>query len=149
MILLPRPEVRRVIPGIISLADVIKELPANKLVIRSKQILRNPIDQHYTPKWCIEALLQHYHTPGGNLLEPASVIWNLISVLAPHHKSKGQVFASDISDHRKYGDFLSPSYLWNERKFTCIITNPPFSLARQFVNKAFTMLDPHWGGDVI
>lgn len=112
------------------------------------------VDRHFTPYWVTEALLHNYSTPAGNILEPARGLNKITRVLEPHHRAKGMVHASDIADHMILGNFIGPCYWWywrhgNRKHFSCVITNPPFTLAEQFVARAFEMLDPTYGGDVV
>jgi hypothetical protein len=137
--------------GVNYLTNWIQERPITSSAARMGLHL---VDRHFTPQWCIQALLNVYSTPPGNILEPARGIDRLLPDLHQHHKSKGQVHASDIADHVLLGNFIGPFYWWqwsggNRKKFAAIITNPPFTLAKQFVMRSFEMLDPTYGGDVL
>jgi hypothetical protein len=138
-------------PGAIVLSNTLP--PRRRLSsLSAATFYRKSIDQHYTPTWVIEALLNVYSTPAGNLLEPAMGESALLPALYQHHRIKGSVYASDITHHPLFGDFINPCYYWRAivlHHFGCIITNPPFSLAEKFVLRSLTMLDPHWGGDVL
>lgn len=107
------------------------------------------VDRHFTPSWAIEALLNAYATPAGNVLEPARGIDQLLPALSQHHRNKGTVYASDWADHWWRGNFLGQGYYWKQRAFGCILTNPPYRYAQEFVIRAHTLLDKHWGGDVV
>lgn len=112
------------------------------------------IDRHFTPTWAVEALLHNYRPPAGDVLEPARGIDRIASVVEKYHRSAGTTYASDISDHLFFGNFIGPLYWWywkhgNRKTFSCIITNPPFTLAQEFVERAHLMLNKPWGGDVV
>lgn len=103
--------------------------------------VRNEADFYPTPAWCVHRLLERAVLPGGEWLEPAvgggaivaavnavrgDVAWTAIDtrVVSPLDAYAATFFSAD---------FLStdPAPRWST-----IITNPPFSLAFEFVQHA-------------
>lgn len=100
-------------------------------------------DAYYTPGWCVDALLNAVPLPGGVWLEPACGDGAIIRAVSefPHRDDVITWRALDI-DGRGFGrvpcsamvgDFLQ--YEPFER-FDVAITNPPYTLAMDFVQKA-------------
>lgn len=97
---------------------------------------RDSLDYFPTPPWATRALLEHVITvdPGMSCLEPACGAGHMARALGEYFRL---VTASDIED-RGFGvvmDFLSV----HAGGFDWVITNPPFSLAEEFVHKALTI----------
>jgi hypothetical protein len=110
-------------------------LPGVKLVARSQR----PVGDFYeTPAWATEALLEMERFEG-EILEPACGAGAISRVLEAYGY---RVESSDIQDEPYiYGargvDFLTEEYL-----VPCnnLITNPPYSLAQQFAEKALKVI---------
>jgi len=104
---------------------------------------RKASDMYETP-YSLTRLLLDCVELKGDILEPACGKGAILDVL----KEYGYAFnlwASDISDDyiggatcRKEGNFLDKE-LWRSYKFNTIITNPPFSLAYEFISRAKEM----------
>lgn len=96
-------------------------------------------DNFYTPKWVIDLLLDHIDIKNKIVWECASGIGNITNEIKPHCK---KVFETDINEGQ---DFLTYEPCFD---FNCIITNPPFSLKTEFIekcihhNKPFYLLLP-------
>ena len=107
---------------------------------------RSVYDFYATPIECVEKLLENFiiEKPNINILEPSAGNGNIIKVL----KDKGingNITAVEIreeeynnllklADKVVIDDFLQ----WNTNKdYDLIIGNPPFSLAREFIEKCF------------
>ena len=95
---------------------------------------RLPLDAYMTPPWCVEALLSVWR-PWHRCVEPACGTGNIVRVLqAAGH----DVEWSDIQDYgfpeTRTVDFLE----WRPVRsgMITIITNPPYSIADQFVRRA-------------
>lgn len=96
-------------------------------------------DAYYTPAWCTEALLRHVKF-SGPIWEPAAGAGDMTRVLtAAGH----DVASSDIA----YGwaeyelglyqlDFLTTALPCN---VVHIVTNPPYTLAREFIERALEL----------
>ena len=107
---------------------------------------RSAYDFYATPIECIEKLLDNFiiEKTNINILEPAAGNGNIIKVLKDKG-TKGNITAIEIrgeeynnliklADKVIIDDFLQ----WNTNKnFDLIIGNPPFSLAREFLEKCF------------
>jgi hypothetical protein len=93
-------------------------------------------DEYETPAWCVRRLLEVWQPRGeGELVEPCCGsgrimeclpfrIWNtcdIRSVVAPQSK------------RHIVGDFLECQKLGDESLVSAVITNPPFSLAEEFI----------------
>ena|SRR5436190_16883736 len=96
---------------------------------------RRAADLYETPAWVTEALLPHLPPPDEvhDVLEPACGSGKMVAVLECGGYS---VTANDID---KGEDFLKPK--WESGLYDAIITNPPYELAREFIEKALTMAD--------
>jgi hypothetical protein len=95
---------------------------------------REQDDFYPTPIMVTEALLQNWTPTAGKIWEPAAGNGAMVKVL----ERRGYiVVATDLVD-RGYGggaDFLRAK----ERLADCIITNAPFNLAPEFIEKAFAL----------
>lgn len=90
---------------------------------------RRPKDFYPTPKECTYALLDFLHLPvKTRIWEPACGDGAIIAAL--HSKGYMNCFGTDITTGT---DFLQEEYLASA---AWIITNPPFSLAEQFIRHA-------------
>lgn len=92
---------------------------------------RKERDLYETPEWVTEALLPHL-TDTGDIWEPAAGSGKMLFVLA----KRAMVYASDISEGQ---DFL----LFKERPapgLFSIVTNPPYELAREFIEHALKLV---------
>lgn len=112
--------------------------------------MRKASDFYPTPKETIENILFNYKFPEErkSFLEPCAGNGNITSIvkekfpnwyitsleLRPEEKEN----LTPISDELIIGDFLI--YDFNNNKFDVIITNPPFSLAQEFINKSLSLL---------
>jgi hypothetical protein len=97
---------------------------------------RKERDLYETPAWVTEALLSHLPSPDEipNVLEPACGSGKMVAVL---ELAGYNVHGDDIETG---ADFLNFNWeyngLWN-----AIITNPPYELAREFIEKALASTD--------
>jgi len=88
-------------------------------------------DDFQTPPEALKPLLK-YLKPNWTIWECASGEGNLVK----EFKNKGfHVIGSDIHSGK---DFLS----WQPRPFDCIVTNPPFSLKQEFLERAYCLGKP-------
>lgn len=98
--------------------------------------VRRERDAYQTPVWAVEAIVREIAWGTcPRVLEPCAgdgVISNYIDLKIGH----AEVTAFDIepsSSRMKQQDFLEYSHWW---PFDFCITNPPFSLAKEFIDKA-------------
>jgi hypothetical protein len=87
---------------------------------------RKERDLYETPEWVTEALLPHLR-PILSVWEPACGSGKMTRVLA----RVAGVVATDIAT----GD----DFLEAEKRADCIITNPPYELATQFIERALSL----------
>jgi hypothetical protein len=107
------------------------------------------VDFFATPSWCVHRLLERLELPGGNWLEPAAGDGAIIkAVQAPHIKWHGVELREEcrkdleplvVNAKHCIGDFLTGCFT---TKFEVILSNPPFSLAMEFIQESLK-LAPH------
>jgi len=104
---------------------------------KSKTWQREKHDFYATPEETTRAILDVLVLEG-SILEPACGIGHISKVLKEYYP-ENEIISTDLID-RGFGeggiDFLSHDY---GRRFDNIITNPPFKLAKEFVEKALTI----------
>lgn len=107
---------------------------------------RKPHDFYATPVSCVENFLDNYDFPIGRVLEPSAGNGNIIqairnkgfnnNITALEIRKEEIHNLDNISDRVIIDDFLK----WNtDEKFEIIIGNPPYSLAREFMEKCFEL----------
>lgn len=94
---------------------------------------RKERDLYETPAWATEALLPHLPAGISSVLEPACASGKMVAVL---QVAGYQVYSSDISQGV---DFLDQTR--EDGLFDAVITNPPYELAREFIEKSLTIAD--------
>ncbi len=109
--------------------------------------VRREYDAYYTPAWCVDRLLDTGVLPSGNWLEPAagngaiikavskrlpSIVWSANEIRPDERKSL--IGVANIS----IGDFLEST---DKTHYDVIITNPPYSQAKEFIEKSLLMAD--------
>ncbi|MCP4307344.1 MAG: SAM-dependent DNA methyltransferase, partial [bacterium] len=107
-------------------------------VMAQRTEARDSKDDFPTPPWATRALLEHViprfgKVEGLSCLEPACGVGHMDKVLREYFR---ETHAADVFDYG-YGDvadFLSSPL--EVRSVDWVITNPPFSLAEEFVAKA-------------
>lgn len=96
-------------------------------------------DFYATPKHATEAILNEIKLQG-SILEPAAGEGHISAVLRQYYP-RSEIISTDLVQRKeRFGihicggiDFLTYDF---ERKYDNVITNPPFSLASEFVDKA-------------
>ena len=116
---------------------------------------RREQDFYPTPDETIEAFLDVFEIRGGgiSILEPGAGDGNIVRALRrhgffdidaieirPEERKKLEAICSQV----EIGDFLDMDI---QKKYDLIIGNPPFSLALEFIQRAFQVVKP--GGKVI
>jgi hypothetical protein len=100
-------------------------------------------DFYTTPAWCVHALLREVHLPGGTWLEPACGDGAIVEAVKEIRQDVCWT-AFDIRERKlclgSVRDYLDRAIPVLERP-AVIITNPPFSLAREFVERSFEVTD--------
>lgn len=99
-------------------------------------------DFYATDPKAVEKLLLKYPINGSKILEPCVGNGNIANAINEFYKSKRDIIGVDIVD-RGYPNTIVHDYLsWEtDKKFDCIITNPPYSLAKEFVEKSMELLN--------
>ena len=94
--------------------------------------------EYSTPAWVTQALIPHLPKGIDTVWECAAGTGQMVSAL----KAAGfQVYGSDLQDGI---DFLAAPAL-PEPDIDAIITNPPFELATEFIERALRMTEPNAG----
>jgi predicted RNA methylase len=119
-------------------------------VMAQRKEAHDSLDDFPTPPWATRALLRHVLalvvTSGKTM--PKARVWdpacNRGFMARPLAESFGSVAASDIHDygfsgHQKTVDFLWPDSEQGLGEVDWVITNPPFRLADQFIERAFDL----------
>lgn len=105
---------------------------------------REPHDNYPTPPWCVERLLRHVPIPSGSWIDPCAGEGSIIKSV---HAFRSDVTAYGmeirpecyaplhqlVPGRAAIGDFLATTKLSN---FQAVVTNPPYSLAREFIIKS-------------
>ncbi len=118
--------------------------PRNKstAVVASRAMPPDALDYFPTHPWATRALFEHVLHDKGRSLRAASV-WE--PACGQGHMGevlKGRVGNVILSDCFDYGVFAEVAdFLWPVTRYECdwIITNPPFRLAQEFIEKALTI----------
>ena len=108
---------------------------------------RNESDFYATPAWCVQNLLKAVNLPGGQWLEPAAGDGAIIRAVnrpdvkwdAWEIRSEEKTFLAPLADVH-IGDFTQ-ALLPTSYRYAVAITNPPFSLAQEFIEKAMYCAD--------
>jgi hypothetical protein len=89
---------------------------------------RKALDQYETPLWVTLALVPHLPKISGVVWEPACGGGKMVAAL---RQANFDVIGSDIADGADFLRHLPPT-----RDISAIITNPPYALAREFIEHA-------------
>lgn len=112
--------------------------------------VRRPDDFYRTPAWCVRAIVRHIEIPeGATVLDPScgdGAILDVIQCLRPDVRTVGIELDRERADgaRKRHGviggaDALElPDSQWAA---DVIVMNPPFSLAREFVERAIGCAD--------
>lgn len=108
---------------------------------------RAPNDFYPTPHWCVRALLRSWahSAPSGNWLDPCAGAGDIIEAAAPFcaphnvqwHAQDIQLQLKPLSvpvlRYEQDALLVQTADYWRKNPLDGVITNPPFSLAQQFV----------------
>ena len=98
-------------------------------------------DFYATDPKAVEKLLLKYSINGNKILEPCVGNGNIADTVKKFYKTEIDITGVDIVD-RGYPNTIVQDFLtWQtDEKFEAIITNPPYSLAIEFVEKGIKLL---------
>ena len=98
-------------------------------------------DFYATNPKAVEMLLVNYGFNGTTILEPCVGQVHIANAINNFYKNKKEITGLDIVD-RGYPNTIVQDFLkWEtDKKFEGIITNPPYSLAKEFVEKGMELL---------
>ena len=98
-------------------------------------------DFYATNPKAVEMLLVNYGFNGTTILEPCVGQGHIANAINNFYKNKKEITGLDIVD-RGYPNTIVQDFLkWEtDKKFEGIITNPPYSLAKEFVEKGMELL---------
>lgn len=120
-------------------------------VMQQRSEPHDSLDDFPTPPWATRALLEHVIIPAGSELAALKrqTVWepacNRGFMSDPLEDYFGTIWCSDINDYGLEGafqhDFLQPYMphvmeLAGEKQVDWLISNPPFRLAEQFIDRA-------------
>lgn len=121
-------------------------LTGGKLAGGNPETERVENDWYATNPKAVEMLLKHYKFNGKTFLEPCVGNGNIIDVVKDKCPNFNTYYAIDLID-RGYEDTIVMDFLeWSKyfkddnRKVDTIITNPPFSLASEFIENGLDIL---------
>ena len=117
-----------------------KVLSGSKLAGGNPKNGRVENDQYATDPKAVEMLLNNYDFNTSTILEPCVGGGHIAKVLKEHFP-EASIPCLDLVD-RGYTDTIVRDFLkWKPYKqFDCIISNPPYSLAREFIEKSLKLL---------
>lgn len=133
------------LPGKIEAFPVAALAPrsADPAMLGASKYPRRKGDFYATPDWCTEVLLRHF-TPAGKIWEPACGEGHMSRVI----QRKGYYVTSTTLYDQGYGDDRGLDFLTTDAvplSVHTIITNPPYSLADEFVEHSIGLMRPICG----
>ncbi len=102
---------------------------------RDSGYARVAFDQYETPEWATRALLPHLPSRIEVIWEPACGSGKMVRAL------RGAPFEVIASDIQTGSDFFAAGYIAAD----AIVTNPPYSLATEFIEEALKRMHPESG----
>ena len=98
-------------------------------------------DYYATNPEAVEMLLRNYNFDASTILEPCVGGGHIADAINNFYTNKREITGVDIID-RGYPNVIVQDFLtWKtDMKFEGIITNPPFSLAQEFIEKGMELL---------
>lgn len=103
---------------------------------------RNKQDFYETPIKTIKLFLNNYQIQGNNILEPCAGNGNISKTIKQYYPScrldQVEIREEEKNNLQPYGNIYIENFLnWQPKKYyDCIITNPPYSLAKEFIEKS-------------
>lgn len=106
--------------------------------------VRRTNDVYITPSWCIRRLLEAYPLPAGVVMDPCAAGGELLTVVKALHP-RNELFGVELrpecladlievtDGNAAIGNFLELAREAPDQSVDVVITNPPFSLAEEFI----------------
>ena len=117
-----------------------KVLSGGKLAGGNPKNQRVDNDFYATNPKAVEMLLTHYTFDAGTILEPCVGAGHIANAINSFYTNKREITALDIVDRGYPGTIVQDFLTWEtDRKFEGIITNPPYSLAQEFIEKGMSL----------
>ena len=119
-----------------------KVLQGGKLAGGNPENGRVENDYYATNPKAVEMLLNKYDFFAKTILEPCVGEGHIANVINDFYTNKREITCMDLVD-RGYPNTITQDFLTYEtdKKYEGIITNPPFSLAKEFVEKGLSLLE--------
>ena len=110
--------------------------------MKKEKAKRNACDFYPTPMEVVTNFITNYGILEGNILEPSAGNGNIVNVIknknnnitALELREEETINLSALADHVVIGDFLKYE---PTQEYDYIITNPPFSMAQEFIEHCF------------
>lgn len=117
-------------------------LQGGKLAGGNPKNKRVEYDYYATNPKALTMLLNKYDIYGQDILEPC-VGRHIAETLKNFYTNKRNITCMDIVD-RSYPNTIIQDFLEldTDKKYDAIVTNPPYSLAKEFVEKSMELLKP-------
>lgn len=117
-------------------------LQGGKLAGGNPKNKRVDFDYYATNPKAVEMLFDNYPFTTQTILEPCVGGGNIAYTINNYFTNKRNITALDIID-RGYPNTIIQDFLTykTDKKYEGIITNPPFSLAQEFIEKSIELLD--------
>lgn len=98
-------------------------------------------DYYATNPQAVKTLLAHYSFNGSTFLEPCVGGGHIAKTINDFYTGEKEMTCLDIVD-RGYPNTIVQDFLtWDtDKRFEAIITNPPYSLAQEFIEKGMSLL---------
>ena len=118
-----------------------KILSGGKLAGGNPENGRVEHDYYATNPMAVKMLLDNYNFIGKSILEPCVGAGHIANAVDEYYEYTKEITGIDIVD-RGYKDTIVTDFLTYEtdKKFDGVITNPPFSLAQEFIEKSMDLL---------
>lgn len=123
-------------------------LSGGKLAGGNPKNMRIENDFYATNPKAVEMLLLNYSLNGTKILEPCVGNGNIANAIKSFYNASINITGIDIVD-RGYPNTIVEDFLTykTEEKYDCVVTNPPFSLAQEFIEKSLELVKEGYDED--
>lgn len=99
-------------------------------------------DYYATNPKAVEMLLKQYDIFGYNILEPCVGEGHIVNAIKDFYTNDRNITCMDLVDRGFPNTIVQDFLTYNtSKKYDAIITNPPYSLAKEFVEKGMELLN--------